>query len=142
MSPLTSHTLTVRGWGWGGVDEAGIIPEFRFHSAVIAGGGKGEGRWELWELREHKEQRGSLVVCVIAPKCIFLFLVIPFSVWPADDLILRTPPTLLSYSGEAEDNRTGTVEMIGGFAQYTTRNVIKNSQLIGFFHDKAQSSHT
>lgn len=64
-------------------------------------GGRRE-RWELWELRRDKEQRGSLAVCVIAPKCIFLFLVIPFSVWPADDLIPPTPPppSQLFWGGE------------------------------------------
>lgn len=59
------------------------------------------GRWELWELRGDKEQRGSLVVCVIAPKCIFLFLVIPFSVWPADDLIPPLTPLLLLHSSSS-----------------------------------------
>lgn len=89
-----------------------------------------------------KEQRGSPVVCLITPKSIFLFLVIPVPVCPADDLILSVCLLLLKYSGEEEDNRTGTLEMIGGSTQYTMRNVIKNSQLIGFLHDKAQSSHT
>lgn len=46
---------------WGGGCRS-IIPEFRFHSAVIAGGGKGEGRWGLWEPCEDKEQRGNPVV--------------------------------------------------------------------------------
>lgn len=40
----------------------GVIHGFRFHSAVIAGGGKGKRRWGLWELCEDKEQRGSPVV--------------------------------------------------------------------------------
>ncbi len=91
----------------------------------------------MWELCEDKEQRGSPVVCLITPESIFLFLVIPVSVCPADDLIPRLC-LLFNYSVEEEDNRTGTAEMIGGFTQYTMRNVIKNSQLIGFFHDKAQ----
>lgn len=63
VSPLTSssHTLTVRGLEGGGVTrgggggrrgEAGVIPGFRFHSAVVAGGGTGERRWGLWELCE------------------------------------------------------------------------------------------
>lgn len=47
---------------WFGVGGGGIIPEFRFHSAVIVGGGKGEGRWGLWEPCEDKEQRGNPVV--------------------------------------------------------------------------------
>lgn len=104
---------------------------------VVAEGGTGERRWGLWELCEDKEPRGSPAVCLIAPECIFLFLVIPVSVGPADDLILS-----LDHSEEEEDNRTGTAEMIVGFAQHTMRNVINNSQLIGFLHDKAQSSHT
>lgn len=51
-------TLTLLEGGGG----RSIIPEFRFHSAVIAGGGKGEGRWGLWEPCEDKEQRGNPVV--------------------------------------------------------------------------------
>lgn len=47
-SCLTSRTPTVRGEEGGvgeGVsgEEAGVIPEFRFRSAVSTGGGKGEG---------------------------------------------------------------------------------------------------
>lgn len=57
--PHPSHPHTLTGLGWGG---GGIIPEFRFHSAVIVGGGKGEGRWGLWEPCEDKEQRGNPVV--------------------------------------------------------------------------------
>lgn len=56
-TPLPILTLSLV-WGGGG----GIIPEFRFHSAVIVGGGKGEGRWGLWEPCEDKEQRGNPVV--------------------------------------------------------------------------------
>lgn len=44
----------MRGGGGRG-DETGVIQEFRFHSVVIAGGGKGERRWGLWELCEDKE---------------------------------------------------------------------------------------
>lgn len=107
----------MRGGGGGGRrDEAGVIPGFRFHSAVVAGGGTGERRWGLWELCEDKEQRGSPAVCLTTPKCIFLFLVIPISVCPADDLILSLC-LLFSYSEQEEDNRTGTAEMIGGFTQ-------------------------
>lgn len=95
----------------------------------------------MWELCDDKEQRGNPAVCLITPECIFFFLIIPVSVSPADDLILSLC-LLLDYSGEKEDNRTGTAEMIGRFTQYTMRNVIKHAQLIGFFHDKAQSSHT
>lgn len=48
VSRLTSHTPTARGEEGGdgeGVseEEAGVIPEFRFRSAVSTGGGKGEG---------------------------------------------------------------------------------------------------
>ena len=92
----------------------GVIPQFRFHSAVVAGGGTRERRWGLWELCEDKEQRGSPAVCLIAPECIFPFLVIPVSVGPTDDLILH-----LNYSDE--DNRTGTAEMIGVFAQHNIK---------------------
>lgn len=56
----------------GGRGAAGVIPGFKFHSAVVAGGGTAERRWELWELCEDKEQRGNPVVCLIAPECIFL----------------------------------------------------------------------
>lgn len=67
--------------------------------------------------------------------------VILISVGPADHLILSSCRLLLlfSYSEEEEDNRARTAEMIGSFTQYTIRNVIKNSQLIGFLHNKAQS---
>lgn len=70
--------------------------------------------------------------------------VILISVGPADHLILSSCRLLLllllfSYSEKEEDNRARTAEMIGSFTQYTIRNVIKNSQLIGFLHNKAQS---
>lgn len=69
--------------------------------------------------------------------------VILISVSPADHLILSSCRLLLlllfSYSEEEGDNRARTAEMIGSFTQYTIRNVIKNSQLIGFLHNKAQS---
>jgi len=82
------------------------------------------------------------VVCLITPECIFLLLVIPVSVCSADDLILSLCILLHNYPWEDEDNRIGTADMIGGYAQDAMRHVIKKSQLIGFFHDKAQSSHT
>lgn len=152
-SPLSEARRV--GWDGGGEEGGGCNSRVQVSLCGQCGrrGGR-RGRWELWELRGDKEQRGSLVVCVIAPKCIFLFLVIPFSVWPADDLIPpppththTTPPPsllLLSYSGAAGERTTGQgrrrwLEASRGNA---TRNVIKNSRLIGFFHDKAQSSHT
>lgn len=58
--------------------EAGVISGFRFHLAVVAGGGMDEGRWGLWERCEDKEQRGSPVVSLTTPKCIFLVLLSPF----------------------------------------------------------------
>lgn len=71
----------------------GVIPGFRFLSAVVAGGGMGEGRWGLWELCKDKEQRGSPAVYLITPECIFFVLVMPISFGPVDDLIL--PPLQL-----------------------------------------------
>ena len=114
------------GGGRGRGDEAGLIPGFRFHSAVVAGGGTAGTRWGLWELCKDKEQAGSPAVCLTTRKYIFLFLVIPTSVDPADDLI-PSFCLLLSYSEEVEDNKAWSAEMIGCFTQYTTRNVIKNS---------------
>ena len=70
---------------------------------VIAGGGTGERRWGLWELCEDKEQRGSPVVCLITPECIFLFLVIPVSVCAAADDLILSLCLLLNYCGEEED---------------------------------------
>lgn len=85
--PTLLEVRRVRGGG-GSRGEVGVIPGFKFHSVVVAGGGTGERRWGLWELCENKEPRGSPAVCVIAPECIFLFLVMPVSVGLVDDLIL------------------------------------------------------
>lgn len=51
---VLTHSLV-----WGG---GGIIPEFRFHSAVTVGGGTAGGRWGLWEACEDEEQRGNPAV--------------------------------------------------------------------------------
>lgn len=104
VSPLTpsSHTFTARGCGGvgGGSREGwerwrGVIARFRFHSVVAAGGGMGEGRWRLWERVSIKSREGVLWICLIAPQCIFFFLVIPASVGPADGLILSCSLCLL-----------------------------------------------
>lgn len=42
-------TLLLLGGG-GKRGEEGVIPGFKFHSAVVAGGGMGKGKWGLWEL--------------------------------------------------------------------------------------------
>lgn len=81
--PLTSssHTLTVqrvRGGSRGRRGDAGVISGFGFHLAVIVGGGMDERRWGLWERCEDKEQRGSPVVSLTTPKCIFPVLLSSF----------------------------------------------------------------
>lgn len=45
------------------------------------------------------------------------------------------PPPQLLWGGRGQGLQRWII-------QYTMRNVIKNSQLIGFFHDKARSPHT
>lgn len=69
----------------------------------------------------------------------FLWSSTRFNLWTCWWLI----PSIFYGGSTEEDNRaTGSANTIGGFKQYSMRNVIKNSQLIGFLHDKAQSSHT
>lgn len=140
LHPLTLSLFKARrvrgGWGRGGevqFQSSGFTLRSLREEGRVREGGDCGNRTRI------KSREGILWFSVITPKCIFLFLVIPASVCPADGLILCL---LLNYSGKGEDSRTGTAEMIGGFTQYTTRNVIKNSQLIGFSHGKAKSSHT